>query len=130
MKEACLQLGEKFYDQEEHAFEKLITITFDHTVEDVFSAGTKAEYRRKIKALDTMGGTNFVPVLDKVSEVIKDHPNVNEVFVMFVSDGQDGRQPSDPDTLRSIQKIQSLINVETTFLTVGFSCYHDASKMN
>ena len=71
-----------------------------------------------------------MPVLEKVSAVIKNHPNVNEVFVMFVTDGQDGRHQSDPHFLRSIQKIQSLIGVETTFLTVGFSCYHDALKMN
>ena len=70
LKEACLQLGKKFYTQEEHSFEKLITITFDHTVEDVFSAGTKAEYKRKIEALHCIGGTDFVPVLDKLSDVI------------------------------------------------------------
>ena len=64
LKEACLQLGKQFYDQDEHSFEELITITFDHTVEDVFSASTHTEYRRKIEALRCLGGTDFVPVLD------------------------------------------------------------------
>ena len=30
LKEACLQLGEKFYSQHASSFEKLITIPFDH----------------------------------------------------------------------------------------------------
>ena len=63
LKEACLQLGERYYGTEQPAFEKLITIAFDHTIEEVFTCSTHQEYKKRINDLDTMGGTDFVPVM-------------------------------------------------------------------
>ena len=49
---------------------------------------------------------------------------------MFVTDGQDGRRPNDPIFGQVVEQIKSMPDVQTTFLTVGFSQYHDAVKMN
>ena len=91
LKEACLQLGEKFYSQHASSFEKLITIPFDHQVEDVFSCPTEEEYRQKINELRCMGGTDFLPVFSRINEIIRSHQGIEEVYIVFVSDGCDGR---------------------------------------
>ena len=64
-----------------------MTITFDHTVESCFSAATHKEYKEKINGLETLGGTDFVPVMQHVKQLISTQTNVNEFFIMFVTDG-------------------------------------------
>ena len=73
-----------------------------------------------------MGGTDFLPVFEKIGDIIREHPNVTEVYIVFVTDGQDGRKPQDPEFQNIIQQIQSIARVQTSFLTVGFSRDHDA----
>ena len=73
LKEACLQIGEKFYSQDASSFEKLITIPFNHVILDVFSCATEEEYRRKINEFQAMGAEDFTMVLNKINEIIRNH---------------------------------------------------------
>ena len=130
LKEACLQLGQKFYSQHASSFEKLITIPFDHTVEDVFSCATEEEYKQKINDLRCMGGTDFLPVFSRINEIIRSHQGIEEVYIVFVSDGQDGRDLKDGEFLKAIENIKTAPGIRSTFLTIGLSAYHDAAKLN
>ena len=130
LKVACLQLGERFYNSEQKPFEKLITVTFDHRVEDCFSPDLQWQYNEKINALEDIGGTDFLPVFQYIKKLILEHRNVTEVHVVFVTDGQDGRHAQDPQFQNIIQEIKQIRGVETSFLTIGFSQDHDAQKMN
>ena len=130
MREACLQLGEKFYGQEQSNFENLITILHDHEIESEFSCATHQAYKDKINAIRARGGNYFMPVFRRIMEIIKEHPKVTDVFIMFVSDGQDtfsGMLPTDPSCQSILEQFKSMSGVETTFLTVGLSAHHDAA---
>ena len=74
-----------------------------------------------------------MPVFRRIMEIIKEHPKVTDIFIMFVSDGQDtfsGMLPTDPSCQSILEQFKSMSGVETTFLTVGLSAHHDAAQMN
>ena len=45
------------------------------------------EYVQKIEDLQCTGGTDFLPVFEKIGQIIREHPNVTEVYIVFVTDG-------------------------------------------
>ena len=74
-----------------------------------------------------------MPVFRRIREIIYEHPQATEIFIMFVSDGQDtfdGRRQDDPTMESILDFIKTMPRIETTYLSVGFSAHHDAKLMN
>ena len=73
---------------------------------------------------------------EKIELLLQNNPNLEELTVMFITDGQDGyfRRPAsftgvDPyDLVRD--RIRAIPGLKSRFLAVGFSSYHDAAFMN
>ena len=77
-----------------------------------------------------MGGTDFLPVFSRINEIIRSHQGIEEVYIVFVSDGCDGRGIENEAFLETISKIKTAPGIRSTFLTIGLSAHHDAAKLN
>ena len=88
--EGCLQLGNKYYASDKPAFEKLMSLAFSNKIEDSFACATQNEYDAKIKALHTIGGTNFYSVFERIELILTQNPDLEELVIIFVTDGFGG----------------------------------------
>jgi len=73
-------------------------------------------------------------VFVQIEEVLRRNPNTEELVVIFITDGQDGYYNRNGNAEEEYQmlstRIQSMPNLRSKFLSVGFSRGHDAAFMN
>lgn len=74
-------------------------------------------------------------VFVQIEEILRRNPETEELVVIFITDGQDGyyrRNGADANEEYEMvsARIKSMPNLQTKFLSVGFSRGHDAAFMN
>ena len=89
LKEACLQLGKRYFASDNKAFEKFITLTHDHEIEREFVSNNLESYEKQINSLYARGGNNFLIVFERILAIIKENPGLEELVIFFVTDGCD-----------------------------------------
>lgn len=128
-------IGEKYYENEpnQRPFEEFITMDYNSSV-TTFSESNLVDYTRKIDNLRAGGGTNFMNVFYEIQNLLERKPNLEELVVIFVTDGQDGFRPnfgtSDTHYDDQSNKIRAREELKSKFLCVGFSRGHDAKFLN
>lgn len=71
----------------------------------------------------------------RIKAIIAEHPQLEEIQIMFVTDGQDIHQSYvgnnyDAEISQVIRDIQVVNGIKSQYLTIGFSQHHDAKRMN
>jgi hypothetical protein len=65
-------------------------------------------------------------VFRELESIIKENPNVQELEIMWMTDGQASYQENYP----SIGAIKNNPKIKSRYMTIGFSRYHNAQIMN
>ena len=60
--EGCIQLGNKYFSGDKPAFEKFVTMTHHHSIDQEFVSNNKEEYEKKVRKFHAHGGNNFLIV--------------------------------------------------------------------
>ena len=89
LKEGSKLIGEKYWNAEEHPFEKFYTIDYNSQA-TMFECDSLQNYHDKIDKLRAGGGTNFFRVFQKLEKYVEDNQKLEELVVIFITDGQDG----------------------------------------
>lgn len=74
-------------------------------------------------------------VFVEIEKILRRNPNTEELVVIFITDGQDGYYSDNggnaaEEYQMTSARIQSIPNLRSKFLSVGFSRGHDAAFMN
>ena len=137
LKEGCMQLGKRFFGGDVRAFEKFVTMTHHHIIEKEFQSENLEEYEKEIQKLHAHGGNNFLNVFKRIHEIIEENPNLEELEIIFVTDGHDtvdgwsgARANYHTAVENAIKQIQAEARLRSRYLTIGFSQNHNAQQMN
>ena len=93
LKEGAILIGRRYYEAEQRPFEEFITMEYNSNCTD-FAAANFDDYERRIRQLRAGGGTNFMNVFFKIKELLDARPNLEELVVIFITDGCDGYYPN------------------------------------
>ena len=135
LKEACLQLGKRYYDSDKKPFEKFVTMTHHHAIDREFTCADWSDYEKQVKSLYANGGNNFLVAFERILAIIKENPGLEELVIIFVTDGHDCRdgyrgRDYDQDLIDVAKKIQNFPGLKTSYMCIGFSQHHNATQMN
>jgi uncharacterized protein with von Willebrand factor type A (vWA) domain len=128
-------IGDKYFDAEERPFEQFHTYLYNNECETL-NFNDKASFNARISNIRAGGGTNFMSVFQKIEILLANNPNLEELTVMFITDGQDGYGRRNPgmnadDAYNQVkERIKARPGLKSRFLSVGFSRDHDAVFMN
>ena len=89
LKFGCQQLGERYFSADEKAFDQFVTLTHHHSIEREFTSTNLKDYQDKINDLEAGGGNNFLVAFERILSLIKENPCLEELVIIFVTDGHD-----------------------------------------
>ena len=121
-------IGERFYGAEPRPFEQFHTFTYNENAVG-FQEDTKAGYEQRLRNIRAGAGTNFMSAFRLIENLITANPNLEELVVIFITDGQDGYRHQHEYQAMS-ERIKAKPGLRSRFLSVGLSRDHDAVFMN
>ena len=121
-------IGERYYGAEPRPFEQFHTFTYNENAVG-FQEETKAGYENRLRNIRAGAGTNFMSAFRLIENLITANPNLEELVVIFITDGQDGYRHQHEYQAMS-ERIKAKPGLRSRFLSVGLSRDHDAVFMN
>ena len=91
LKHGAQLIGEKYFEGDERPFEHFHTYLYrsQHDTPE-FEVTDKESYRQRIDAVQAGGGTHpevYLCVWDKIERLLLQHPDIEEITVLFFTDG-------------------------------------------
>ena len=134
MKHGAQLIGEKYFEGEERPFECFFTYFYrTHWDTPEFEVTTKESYKKRIDQVEAKGGSCpeiYLCVFDKIENLLAKHPNIDEITVIFFTDGHaELYRNVEDDYDRANIRLKAHPGLRSRFLTVGFSRDHDAVFM-
>jgi hypothetical protein len=134
LKHGAQLIGEKYFEGEERPFERFYTYLYRTNYDTPeFEVSTKTSYKQRIDKIRAEGGTYpevYLCVFYKIELLLARHPNINEITVIFFTDGHAEKYKNVEDGYdRANKRLKAHPGLKSRFLTVGFSRNHDAVFM-
>ena len=112
-------------------------MTHHHCIDRQFQSDNLKDYEREVKSLYAHGGNNFLTAFERIRDIIKQNPGLEELVIIFVTDGHDcmdcyehPRGQYAQDLLNVAKQIKEVAGLKTSYMCIGFSEGHDARQMN